>query len=209
MTQRFKSPVARLFIVLILMSVAVTGVAAAMSYVTTPWAHTAFGRTALVGYWQGQMLFEPGDTRQVALSLRKFRTLADIWLQRPSGAVGSTPVPDLGVAAKLCGTSGRMRYEGSGDVKNRDGSQFTFGLAPEGGVFGKHPSGFAGAWDGKDRLELTARLYTLGPEGATGVASASARPGASSDPGVISFELRRSTSEAFDAACPADSGGMP
>lgn len=101
----------------------------------------------------------------------------------------------------MCGPKSSTRYHGRGDVADRQGTRFTFGLAPSGPVPGKHLSGIEGIWDGEDRLELTTRLYTQGPEGAIGDASIAARPQASDRTGVIWFEMRRSTEEAFDAAC--------
>jgi hypothetical protein len=177
--------------------------AASAAYVTidpliTPWAYNRSGHRALVGYWHGEMTVEPGDTRHVALYLRKFLTLRDILVD---GLRSTPPMPDILVAAKMCGPKGRGRYHGSGDVGDRAGTHFTFGLAPDDAALGKHPSGFKGSWDRPDRLELTARLYTRGPDGARGEASATAQPEGPDDPGIIRLELTSSTKAAFDAAC--------
>jgi hypothetical protein len=172
---------------------------AGISRVLTPWAHASPGHGGLVGYWSGEMVFQPGDTRQVVLYVKKFLTLRDILIHGRGDTSG--PTPDIEIAAKVCGPKGATRYHGAGNVANRKGSRFTFGLAPEGGAPGRHPSEFEGAWNGADRLEVSARLYTQGPHAATGEASIAARPDGASRAGVISFALRRATNEAFDAAC--------
>jgi hypothetical protein len=186
-------------IVMVLLLVAVMAAYAAVSYWMTPWAHASSDRQALVGYWQGEIGFGPGDTRHIALRLRKFTTLSDILLDK-SGTRG-VAAPDIRVAAKICGPKDAMQYHGSGDVKNREGTRFTFGIEPNAGVPGKHPSEFEAVWDGENRLELTARLHMRTANGATGEAAAAARPGGSKEPGVIRLELRRSTEEEFVAAC--------
>ena len=150
-----------------------------------------------VGYWQGEIVFEPGDTRQVTLYVGKFLTFWDIVIH---GRGDGGPRPDIRVSAKICGPKGSVRYDGHGDVANREGTRFTFGLAPDGTPHGKHPNALKGAWDGKDRLQLTTRFYTQGPDGARAEASIAAAPG-SDDPGVIQFEMRRVTEDDFDAAC--------
>ena len=145
------------------------------------------------------MVLQPGDTRTFVLYVKKFHTLRDILVHGRGDT--SAPTPDLEVAAKVCGPRGHTRYHGAGDVANRKASRFTFGLAPEGGAPGRHPSEFEGAWNGEDRLEVSARLSTQGPHAATGDAAIAARPDGASRAGVISFALRRTTNEVFDAAC--------
>jgi hypothetical protein len=185
-----------LSVLLVMLAVAMAGYGS-VSYWMTPWAHATSNRSALVGYWQGEMVFGPGDERHIALYLRKFTTLSDILLDK-RGATGSAE-PDISVAAKVCGPKGSTQYHGSGDVKNRDGSRFTFGLDPDGGAHGSHPGELTGFWDGHDRLDLTSRLSTRGPDGASAAASIAARPGTVE--GVVRFVMRRSTKETFSAAC--------
>jgi hypothetical protein len=204
-TARFGSGVLKGLIVLLMMlAVAMAGYGV-VSYWMTPWAHATSDRSALVGYWQGEVVFGPGDERRVALHLEKFTTLKDILLDN-RGTTGSTE-PDISVAAKVCGPEGATRYHGSGDVKNREGSRFAFGLDPDGSAHGSYPGEFQGLWDGNDRLELTSRLSTRGPDGASAAASIAARPEASGgaahgpEDGVIRFEMRRSSARDFDAAC--------
>jgi hypothetical protein len=204
-TALFGSGVPKGLIVLFGMLAVAMAAYGAVSYWMTPWAHASSDRKALVGYWQGEMLFEPGDERQVALYLRKFTTLTDILLDN-GGTRGGNEL-DIRVAVKVCGPNGPTRYHGSGYVKDRDGSRFTFGLAPDAEAQGRHPSDFQGLWDGNDRLQLTSRLSTRGPDGASATASIAARPGTSENTGqatvdgVIRFEMRRTTEANFNAVC--------
>jgi hypothetical protein len=205
-TGLFESRLPRGLIALGIVTAIVMGGYGVVSYVMTPWAHASSDRGALVGYWQGEMVLEPGDRRQVALHLKKFTTLRDILLDR-EGTRGGAPTLDIRVAAKVCGPGGSVRYHGSGDVADREGTRFTFGLEPDSGAHGRHPGEFRGLWVGKDRLELASRLSTRSPDGASAAASITARPKGSESTGaplpdrVIRFEMRRSTEENFDAAC--------
>jgi hypothetical protein len=196
----FGSRVPRLVIGLIIVVAAVEGAYIGVSYLLTPWARVNNGHPPLVGYWQGEMRIEPGETRKVVLHLRPFRTVRE-FLLRGSQEIGETRTPDLRAAATVCGSNGSARYRGSGDVANRDGTRFAFGLTPDGEALGRHPDHIEGIWDGQDRLDLITRLYTSGPDGARGEASVAAVPGTADDSGVIRFEMRRISEQAFDAAC--------
>ena len=147
------------------------------------------------------MAIAPGDTRHVALYLRRFQTISEFLLRGSDSARGAGRTPDVRVAAKICGPKGSTRYHGEGEVANRDGRRFTFGLTPDSEALGTHPSDIEGVWDGENQLELKLRLYTQGSDGARGEASRSARPGGSDNTGVIRFELHRITEPAYDAAC--------
>lgn len=197
----FGSRVPRIVIVLLAILVAAEGAYLAVRRVQTPWARSQDGHPPLVGYWQGELTFAPGDRRRVLVHLREFQTVRE-FLLRGSDTRSDSPQPDIRVVAKACGPTGRAQYQGSGDVANRDGTRFRFGVSPDAPVRGRHPSNLEGTWDGKDRLELAGRLATHAADGSASVtASASARPSGSEDDGVVRFELRRTTEQAFDAAC--------
>jgi hypothetical protein len=68
---------------------------------------------------------------------------------------------------------------------------------------GTDPDVTEGTWDGADLLRLRTRPYTLEPNGvAHGETDIGAGPVSSDLPTwAIQFGLRRSTEEAFDAAC--------
>ena len=196
----FGSGVPQALIWLVLMFVAAIGAYAASSRLLTPWAHASADRSALVGYWRGEMDFGPGDTRQIVLYVRKFTTLGDILLDK-GGTRGGAHTLDIKVRTKVCGPKDSALYHGSGDVANREGTRFTFGLEPDDGAQGQHPGNFEGIWNGEDRLEFTSRLNTRGPNGTTAAATATARPTSSDRTEVIRFEMRRSTEDDFNAAC--------
>jgi hypothetical protein len=203
----FGSRVPRFVIVMIVVVAVAEGAYIGVNYMATPWARAHGSRPPLVGYWHGEMVFEPGDTRQVALYLREFETVREFLLRGGKASWDSTPSPDIRLVAKVCGPKGGTRYHGQGDVANREGTRFTFALEPGPGAQGKHPSEFRGLWDGEHRLELTSRLSTRGPDGASATASIAARPGTSENTGqatvdgVIRFEMRRTTEANFNAVC--------
>jgi hypothetical protein len=197
----FGSRVPRVVIGMVVVVAVVEGAYLSWRYWLTPWARAHDGHPPLVGYWQGAMVVEPGDTRQVTLYLRQFETAREFLLRGGRANWDSTPMPDIRVVAKVCGATGSTRYHGHGDVADRAGTRFTFGLTPERTTLGKHPSSIEGVWDGEDRLDLTGRVYTQRPDGATAETSAAARPSDSNVTGVLRFELRRVTQEAFDASC--------
>ncbi|MGH9162810.1 MAG: hypothetical protein ACRD2X_22835 [Vicinamibacteraceae bacterium] len=80
----------RSLIPLIVFFVVIATLGAGLSYFLHPWARDYRGHGALVGYWRGEMVVEPGDTRQVALRLKKFRTFREILLEGGMAACGVT-----------------------------------------------------------------------------------------------------------------------
>lgn len=198
----FGSRIPRFVIGLIVVVAVVESAYLGVKYLQTPWTRAHDGHPPLVGYWQGEMEFEPGDTRQVALYVREFETAGEFLLRSSMADWDGTPDPDIRVMAKLCGPNGGARYHGEGDVANREGTRFTFDLGPDGPAPGKHPTDLEGVWDGGDRLELTSRLYTESRDGVAGAtASVAARPVVSDHTEIIRFEMRRITEEAFAKAC--------
>jgi hypothetical protein len=185
----FASGSLRYLFVLIALIAAGAGAYYGLSPILKPWAHSYSGRPLLVGYWQGETVFGPGDVHRVALHLtdrtRRAQTI------------------DIIGAATLCGPKGKTHYSVNGNTQNRQGTRFTLEFWSDSLAPGTHLGETEGTWDGADRLELRAQLYTAVPEGgARGGASTGARRRRSDDPtGATRFGLRRSTEEAFGAAC--------
>jgi hypothetical protein len=157
----------------------------AMGYVTRPWARSLTGRALLIGYWQGEAIYQPGDRRGIVLYLSEYR-----------GARQASPV-NLAGTAKACSPRDNTRYSVVGRVRDRRGAQFTLNLSPDSTEASLHPGEIEGRWDGQDGLSLHARLYLRARNAARGEVSASARDAS----GPVRFELRRSGREAFEAAC--------
>jgi hypothetical protein len=159
-----------------------------LGYVTQPWAHPLPGRPALVGYWAGTMTFMPGDERTVAVRLTE------------SGGRGS-PEVNLGGTARMCGAEFRGgEYVITGRILNFRGTRFAMGFKT-GAAPGPHLGGIDGNWDGADLLQLRTKLYTITPDGVGHASTSTDAKGRLDKTGRISFELRRSTKDAFNSAC--------
>jgi hypothetical protein len=196
------SPVRRFVIILLVGAGLIFAAFYGLRYFTEPWSVSWPGHKALVGYWQGEVTFGPGDQRQVAIHLESVAG------NRPFGESGGTtyfPEADMEGEARMCGSQGNATYDISGDVENRQGARFEIGFVPQPDSPGRHPDVTQATWDGEDRLQLTTRTYTGNADGsAEGSASAGAQatPDSSGDSsGAITFELRRGDQAAFDAAC--------
>jgi hypothetical protein len=165
-----------------------------------PWAHSWSGQRQLVGYWQGDIVFEPGDTRQVVLSLTR-----DLWDLDGTRSQASTF--NVEGRARICGPGGDVRYTIQGVTHDRQGARFTLGFGADRLVAGRHLNAIRGTWASDDRLTFRTSLYTMGTDGVgRGVASADAQVAPGDRTPQVVFELRRTSRDVFDAACSARTG---
>ena len=161
------SHVRQALILLVVISLTVILAHAGISRVLTPWAHASSSRGALVGYWRGEMVFQPGDTRQVVLYVKKFHTLRDILIHGRGDTSG--PTPDIEVAARCAGpkAAGAITAPATWRIAGAPASPSGWrrrAVRPAG------TRASSKAWNGEDRLEVSARLYTQGEHVATGEA---------------------------------------
>jgi hypothetical protein len=167
----------------------------AIDYALNPWAYALSGHRPLVGYWQGEIMFEPGDRRRMVLHLTR-----DLWDLDDTRSRGARSNIEGG--AKICGPNGNIRYSIRGVTHDRRGTRFTLGFGGDSLAAGKHLNATLGAWTGDDRLALHTSLYTLGSDGVgRGVASADAQARPGDRRPQVAFELRRTSKDAFDSAC--------
>jgi hypothetical protein len=184
--RRLVGPIAGLALVVVALN--------AIDYTLHPWVYSWSGQT-LTGYWYGEIEFEPGDRRQIVLHLTR-----DLW--DLDGTRSRESRSTIEGAAKICGPRGRTRYRIAGATHNRSGTPLRLGFGGGDLPAGKHLNATEGAWDGEDRLDLSASLYTVAATGvAHGVASADAQTTASDRTPKIRFELKRSSKHAFDSTC--------
>jgi hypothetical protein len=145
-----------------------------------PWA--APGIPALVGYWQGEVAYGPGDNRTIVLRLTE-------------GVGGGDEGSEIGGSAKVCGAGHNVTYEISGDARNYRGTQFWLNAQPTGAAAGLYLGRLEGAWDGQDDLTVSTALLQIDADGAAGFATA--------DTPTTRFQLRRAGKADFAAACDA------
>jgi hypothetical protein len=170
----------------------------AIDYTLNPWAYAWSGQRSLVGYWQGEIVYEAGDRRQIVLHLTR-----DLWDLDDTRSRGSRSNIEGG--AKICGPIGNLRYGIRGITHDRRGTRFTLGFGSDKPTAGKHLNAIHGMWAGDDKLALQTTLYTIGPDGVgRAVASADAQATPSDRAPQVVFELRRTSQDTFDSACPAD-----
>jgi hypothetical protein len=164
-----------------------------LDYVIHPWAYARSGQPPLVGYWRGEIVFEPGDRRQIVLRLT-----------HGLGWYGSEAESRFNISgtAKVCGPKGKVDYQIHGLTRDRQGGRSTLGFGGESPGAGKQLNATDATWDGEDRLALRTSLYSVGPDGvARSVASADARASSDDRPATLVVELKRTDKDAFDSVC--------
>lgn len=166
-----------------------------LHFAFNPWAFTFFGRSALVGYWQGEVSYGPGDNRQFALRLDD---------DMPTGRASCGNCPNISGAARVCGADHNARYEVYGDTENYRGTRFSLNARrDETEGPGLYLGQLDGVWDGHDMLTVSSSLVRIYPDGsARSTTSTDTRTGVTtSDTPTVRVELRRANEADFNGAC--------
>lgn len=145
--------------------------------VFNPWSVAMPGVPALVGYWRGEVAFEPGDRRTVVLELDSFDGVHGIAMDGRAKACGPTAV----------------EYTLNGETGNWSGSEFelyAYRVGEDRGVLLDHLNG---TWDKADRLALTVELRVVDDDGAV----RSSTP----VPPPVRLAMHRAAEDDFDAVC--------
>lgn len=184
-SSRGKSRPGRVIVVVVAILVIGFGVTYGVHFLGSPWALSLPGHPALVGYWQGEMTFAPGDQRDVFLELRS---------DPPNSSCSSCP--DMNGTAKVCGKQ-NTDYEVYGHALNYRGTRFSLKTRPTAEGGGTFLGQLTGTWDGTDLLRIrTSLIY----KDANGVAHSSTGADYPSEP-PAQISMRRADEATFNAGC--------
>lgn len=182
---RGKSKRGRLVVVVVAILAIGFGVTYGLHFLGNPWALSLPGHSALVGYWQGEMTFAPGDQRSVFLELKS---------DPPNGPCSNCP--DMDGTAKVCGKQ-NTDYEVYGHALNYRGTRFSLKARPATEGAGTYLGQLEGTWDGTDLLKIHTPLIH---KDANGVARATAGADHPPEP-PAQISMRRANKAAFNAGC--------
>ncbi|SNT47974.1 hypothetical protein SAMN05421812_10745 [Asanoa hainanensis] len=141
-----------------------------------PWA--APWKPGLVGYWQGEVAYGPGDNRTMVLRLK-------------DGVGGGDESSEIGGSATVCGSGQPVTYAISGYANDYRGTSFFLNAEiPTNGV-GLFLGRLDGSWDGHDSLAMSTALLKIDADGTASRVTS----------GDASFQLRRASEADFAAAC--------
>lgn len=148
-----------------------------------PWAMSLPGRPGLVGYWQGEATFGPGDSRHVVLHLT----------DRAAPALSNvcTSCPAIHGTAEVCGAGRDTHYEVDGDPKNYTGTRFQLEMKPVDKGPGAYLDDLDGEWDG-DELGISTHVFHAFADGS--VDPVESQP-------AVDVELHHVGQAEYDAAC--------
>jgi hypothetical protein len=146
-----------------------------------PWAISLTGQPTLTGYWQGEVVFAPGDQRRVVIDLRS-----------DPGRGGCPDCSPIDGDLRVCARARPMTYRFTGKVQGRHARRFSLSVTP-GDRAGIYLRWLDGEWAGGDQIGLTATLVVRDADGAIRSDHQPAQP--------ARFTMRRGNKANFTATC--------